>query len=275
MMNRRWKILILLFLTCTLSHAQKFYLRGGGGIALSTAASDNYSYNTQSGSATIATSKRGGIGTGLPFVLAGGYKLSDHFGFELGVDYFCGFSLGSENNYLNTAGSGYTSDSKWHGQMLSIVPAFVMSFPMDKLKPYARIGLKFGVMNNVISQEQEVIDLTSSTDEIQIKSRDYGGVAIGAQAALGTDLVLNKLLSLFGEIQLDGITYSPKHGKYTEYIKNGIDQLGSMPISEKEWNYVKEAAFSNTGPADQPRDVITRNYTFGNVGLLIGVKVNL
>ena len=269
---KKFRILLfgLLLIGMTLQ-AQKIYIRGGLGIAVSTAASNNYDYYTPDSSATTATSHKGGIGTGLPFFLAAGYKFNDHFGVELGIDYFYGFSLESKSVF----GPDFNRDSKWHGQMLCIVPAFVMSLPLDKIKPYARIGLKLGVINNVIYQDHTVLTVESNTEDTQSKSKDYGGIAIGAQAAVGTDFVLSKMLSLFGEIQMDGISYSPKHGKYTEYIKNGTDQLGSMSVREKEWNYVKETEFSNSTPADQPGEEITRNFTFGNVGLVLGVKVNL
>jgi hypothetical protein len=267
------KLIILLaglMLIGVTSEAQKIYIRGGLGVAVSTAASNNYDFNTADGSATTATAHKGGIGTGLPFVFAGGYKFNDHFGIELGIDYFYGFSLKSKST-----ASHYSQDLKWHGQMLSIVPAFVISIPLEKLKPYARVGLKLGVMNNVFHQEHMVITIEGRTEDTQSKSKDYGGIAIGAQAAVGTDFVLSDLFSLFGEIQLDGISYSPKHGKYTEYIKNGTDQLASLSVRDKEWNYLNEATFSNSGPPDQPDERVIRNFTFGNVGLVLGVKVNL
>lgn len=269
---KKFRILLagLLLFGLTLQ-AQKIYIRGGFGAAVSTAASNNYDFNTPAGSATIATAHKGGIGTGLPFVVAGGYKFNNHFGIELGIDYFYGFSLESKSTF----GQDYTQDSKWHGQMLSIVPAFVMSIPLDKLQPYARIGLKLGVMNYVFHQEHNVITIEGRTEVTASKSKDYGGIAIGAQAAVGTDFVLSKMLSLFGEIQMDGISYTPKHGKYTEYIKNGTDALSSLSVREKEWNYVNEAEFSNSLPADQPDELVTRNFMFGNIGLVIGVKVNL
>jgi hypothetical protein len=263
-------LLVGLMLIGMTTQAQKIYVRGGLGIAVSTAASNNYDFNTPAGSATTATAHKGGIGTGLPFVLAGGYKFNDHFGIELGIDYFYGFSLKTKST-----GSNYNQDIKWHGQMLSLVPAFVISLPLDKLKPYGRVGLKLGVMNNVFHQEHFVVTTENRTDDTQSKSKDYGGIAIGAQAAVGTDFVLSDLFSLFGEIQLDGISYSPKHGKYTEYIVNGTDKLESLSVREKEWNYVNEATFSNSRPADQPDELVTRNFTFGNVGIVLGVKINL
>ena len=271
-MKKLQVIFVVLFLIGMPLQAQKFYIRGGPGIAVSTAASNNYDIDTPANSASTLTSNKKGIGTGLAFVLAGGYKFNDHFGIELGIDYFSGFTIKSK--YTS---SGYNSDSKSHGQMLSLVPALVMSLPLDKFKPYARLGLMLGIMNSVVFQEHRLISIDSIEykDEIQSKSKDYGGIAVGVQAAVGTDFVLSNRLSLFGEIQVDGISYSPKHGKYTEYTNNGIDHLGSMPVSQKEWDYVHEATMSVTGGSDQPGNEITRNFMFGNVGLVLGVKVNL
>jgi hypothetical protein len=254
------------------SYAQKIYVRGGLGIAASTAATSNYDFNTPSNGATTITFNKKGIGTGLPFVLAGGYKFNENFGIELAIDYFYGFSIKSKSTSVY-----YNSDSKWHGQMLSLVPAFVMSIPLEKFQPYARLGLKLGVMNSVITEQHQVIntEMQVTANDIQIKSKDYGGIAVGAQAAVGTGFKLSDRISLFGEIQLDGISYSPKHGKYTEYTSNGKDQLGSMSAGEKEWDYVNEAPFSGTPESGESGKQVKRNYMFGNVGLVLGVKVTL
>jgi hypothetical protein len=152
-----------------------------------------------------------------------------------------------------------------------------MSVPLDKIKPYARLGLKLGVMNSLVFKDHDVLTVEGNPAiDIKSTSKDYGGIAIGAQASVGTDFALSDRFSLFGEIQLDGISYSPKHGKYTEYTKNGIDQLESMTVRQKEWNYVEEATISTSNiPADEPDQKVTRNFMFGNVGLVLGVKINL
>jgi len=265
-------IIAFLLLNGMSVQAQKFYIRGGLGIAVSTAATENYNMDTPANSASILTSNKKGIGTGLPFVLAGGYKINDHFGFELGIDYFFGFSIKS-----TTSGPNFNSDSKRHGQMLSLVPALVISLPLDKVKPYARLGLKLGIMNRMVYQDNWAIinDSIEYHSEVQSKSKDYGGIAIGAQAAVGTDFALSKRLSLFCEIQVDGISYSPKHGEYTSYIENGNDRLGSMTACEKKWDYVKTETMSKPGPLDQPDQRVKTNLMFGNVGLVLGVKITL
>jgi hypothetical protein len=252
--------------------AQKIYVRAGLGVAVSTAAGYIADY-TSTANSILVTVKKQGLGTGLPFVLAAGYNLNEHFAFELGIDYFYGFSLKQKFGTVY-----YSSDSKWRGQMLSLVPAFVMSLPLDKFKPYARLGLKIGVLNSVVYQDHRVNDYpvkTTNALDVQSKRKDYGGIALGVQAAVGTDFILSDKLSLFGEIQVDGISWSPTHGKYLEYSENGVDQMGSRTVNENEWNYLKEVDQSKQIPDSDPDEVPKTNHRFGNVGLVIGVKVNL
>jgi|WetSurMetagenome_2_1015567.scaffolds.fasta_scaffold246642_1 hypothetical protein len=250
--------------------AQEIYIRAGLGAAVSTAANIVLDANSSSTSSTL-TSKKAGLGTGLPFVLAPGYRFNEHFGVELGINYFYGFTIKgkNENSY-----SG--SEKKYHGQMLSLVPAFIMTFSVDKIHPYARLGLILGVMNSVVYKSHETYnpELKAATMEIDSKDKDYGGIAIGAQAALGTDYAISDKISLFGEIQVDGISYAPKHGKYLEYSQNGVDVMGDRTVKQNKWDYKKEIDFTQTMPDDQPDQVARVNHRFGNVGLVIGVKFN-
>jgi hypothetical protein len=249
--------------------AQKAYVRAGLGAAVSTSANMAREYNSSSTSSTL-TSKKAGLGTGLPFVIAPGYKFNEHFGVELGINYFYGFTIKEKNE-------GYSSsENKYHGQMLSLVPAFIMTFSVDKIHPYARLGLILGVMNSVVYKSHQTSnpELKAAATEIDSKSKDYGGIAIGAQAALGTDYAISDKISLFGEIQVDGISYAPKHGKYLEYSQNGVDVMGDRTEKQNKWDYKKEIDFSQAMPDDQPDQVARVNHRFGNVGLVVGVKFN-
>ncbi len=259
-------IFLGLFLFGLSAQAQKIYIRGGLGVAASTAADYVTNGSVNSSGSSISTSKKQGIGTGLPFVLAAGYNINKNFGFELGVDYFYGFF-----NKQSWSGNSYSYGSKSRGQMLSIVPAFVMSLPFAKFKPYARIGLKLGVWNSMVIKPHDEYQINNV---VEATIKDYGGLAVGVQTAIGTDFILSKHMSLFGEIQVDGISWAPTHGKYTEYIENGVDKLASRTVNQNEWNFVKEVDNTNL-PDDQPRQVNKVNQPFGNVGLVFGVKVNL
>ena len=273
MKTSRILLIGLLFIGMSVQ-AQKVYIRAGFGAAVTTSANMTVNgYQPPDFSASQVSTKKAGLGTGLPFVLAAGYKLSENFWAELGVDYFYGFTI-KTNDVMQTG----TFDSKYHGQMLSIVPAFVMTFPLDKFHPYARLGLKLGVMNSVVYEEkrvQTIFPLKATELTTEWKSKDYGGIAIGTQAALGTDYAINDKISIFGEIQLDGISYSPKHGKYLEYSEDGVDKMSSRTENENNWNYLKDVDFNKTIPSDQPDELPRVNFRFGNVGLIVGVKYTL
>ena len=260
------------------AQAQKFYIRAGFGVAVSNAANyyNDYSYGFSTDYRSVVTSKNQGLGTGLPFVLAAGYNLSENFSLELGIDYFYGFSSTQKSENSNPVYI-YYMDSKWHGQMLSLMPAFVMSLPLDKFKPYARLGLKLGVLNSVVSKILLVPDypVGSSAKVVEYKVREYGGLAIGVQAAVGSDFILSDLVSLFGEIQIDGISYAPKHGKYLEYTENGVNKMNSRTVKQNQWNYVKEVDLFKTIPEDQPNEHNKVNEQFGNVGLVLGIKIKI
>jgi hypothetical protein len=270
MKTSRILLIGLLFIGMNL-HAQKIYVRAGLGAVVSTSAEIVLESNSSSTSSTL-TSKKAGLGTGLPFVLAPGYKFNEHFGIELGINYFYGFTIKEKDE------SSYSSsEKKSHGQMLSLVPAFIMTFSVDKIHPYARMGLILGVMNSVVYKNHETStpSVKATAMEIDSKSKDYGGIAIGAQAALGTDYAISDKISLFGEIQVDGISYTPKHGKYLEYSQNGVDVMGDRTVKQNKWDYRKEIDFTQAMPDDQPDQVARVNHRFGNVGLVIGVKYTI
>lgn len=270
------KVLFILMLSAMsfCAQAQSAYVRVGLGAAISTAPHMSYNsvYITSGGSEDTEEAKRGGLGDGLPIFAAAGYYFSEHFGVELGIDYFQGFNHKTTRN-----NNGSIATYKRNGTMLALTPAFVMKIDLNKFKPYARLGLKIGVLNNaktVCAMSGTPYSPEKISGPADYTQKDYGGIAIGAQAALGTEFTISDLLSLFGEINLDGISWSPKKGKYTKYSLNGVDQLGSMTTKDKTWTYEKKIDYNETIPDSSPDKEVKFNYSFANVGLVIGVKIN-
>ena len=251
--------------------SQSIYIRAGLGGAICTA--PHLVYQTTSNSTSdstyenITNIKRGGLGNGVPIMVAAGYYFGDNFGIELGVDYFAGFNVKTVDNY--SAGNNETT--KEHGSILSLVPAFVMRINGDKLKPYARIGIMIGVMNTINYNSTS----SGSFGDYVIAAKDYGGVAIGAQAAVGAELPLTKLLSLFGEVNMNSISYAPTKGKYTKFTNYGVDQLPDMTTSAKTWVYEKSIDSQDVTSKNDPNKLTMVNFSFANVGIVVGVKINL
>lgn len=261
-------LLILIFTIVSLcAQAQSFYVRAGLGAAISTSPRIGYQSTTigDSGYYQKIDSKRIGLADGLPIVAAAGYYFGNNFGVELGVDYFAGFNV--KPFFIDED----TWTAKGRGSMLSIVPAIIIRINNDKLKPYARLGIMIGVLNKVLMFQT---NNPSSSYSESTTSKDYGGIAIGAQAALGAELPLGKLLSLFGEVNLDEISWAPTKGKYLKDTYNGVDQLANMTTKEKTWIYVKNLDTSQPIPYSDPDKQTLVNYSFSNVGLIVGVKLN-
>jgi hypothetical protein len=167
------------------AQAQSFYVRAGLGAAICTAPHMLYQSTdiTTGGTQHTVEAIRGGLGDGLPIVAAAGYYFGENFGIELGVDYFLGFSHKTVDTY-----GGSINTVKQSGSMLAVVPAFIMKLNMDKIKPYARLGIMIGVLNSAKTSSE----LTGSNTESYIV-KDYGGIAIGAQAAVGAEFPLSFL----------------------------------------------------------------------------------
>jgi hypothetical protein len=266
-MKTKTTILLILSVMTLGAQSQSIYVRAGLGAAICTSPHMLYQYTYgSSDSQPTVEAKRGGLGNGFPFVAAAGYYFGENFGVELGVDYFLGLS----SKTVNTEGSSVET-MKISGSMLSLVPAFVMKINLDKIKPYARLGIMIGVLNSAKTINSGG---TSTYPMGDYTSKDYGGIAIGVQGAVGAEFPMSDLLSLFGEINLDGISWAPSKGKYTKYTVNGVDELGNMTTKEKTWVYVKSLDESQNIADSDPDKQPAINYSFANVGLIVGVKIN-
>jgi len=266
---------MILVLLPALIFAQGIYVRGGLGIA--TSLSPGYWYQvtrTTSGSTTqtVDEYKKNGFGSGIPFVLAGGYYLSENFAIELGVDYFMGFSHKMNDDY-STSYHKYNE----HATMLSLVPAVVFRVQLDKITPYARLGVKIGILNSLVGKEEytSAYGIEAPTTLTESTYKDKGGIAIGGQAALGAEYALGDKLSVFAEINIDAISYSPKKGKYTVYKVDGADKLGSMSTNAKEWEYVKSTNSTDTQTDSDPAKYLKYNRSLTNGALILGVKFTI
>jgi hypothetical protein len=269
---KKLSFLIFTLILLSMNAGAQWFVRAGVGAAISTASSMVYDRD-MTNSQELYSAKKNGYGTGLPVALAAGYWFGENVGIELGVDYFYGFS----SKY--TFKDDYTDlNFKTYGTMLSLVPALVGRITLDKMTPYARLGLMIGVMNSIITKcegNSNSPEFKTSVGKIESKQKLSGGMAIGVQAALGSDYALSDLISLFAEFQLYGISYAPKKGQYKTYKIDGQDQLGNMTTKQKEWKYVKKYDAEKVIPDSEPDELPKINTHFNNFGILVGVKITI
>jgi hypothetical protein len=233
---------------------------------------------TEGSTTTIADAIKVNLGTGLPLGISAGYKFDDHYGVELGIDYFSGFSTSKTDSRTTISGGQSSTDeakTKVSASMLSITPSFVMQTEWGKVFPYARIGAEIGVVNNYKTVYSGVTYLfKSSAPTGDETTKDYGGITIGVKAAVGVEYPITDLISLFGEIQARAISFSPKHGKVTKYTVNGQDELSTLTTKQSKWDFEKSIDSSVAPSADQPNQVLRVTHSLSNVALAIGVKFN-
>jgi outer membrane protein W len=204
------------------------------------------------------------LGKGLNFGANFGYMFNKNIGLELGANYLIGGKIKAKQTEL----SGDYVNSEVSAKMLQIKPTIVFRGGYDKINPYAKVGLVIGSGKITNTQNEKAgIDNYNRTIEFN------GGTPIGFHASLGTLYKLNEKLSLFGELNLVSLEYAPKKGVYTEYKKNGIDQLPTMTRAEKEVEFVD--SYTDTGLPSNPNEPgkqIKLPFSFSSIGLNVGVQ---
>jgi hypothetical protein len=203
------------------------------------------------------------LGKGLNAGINFGYMFNKNIGFELGGNYL----LGGKINGSYTSYTGDYLNSEVSAKMLQIKPSLVFRSDLDKFNPYAKVGMIIGsgkIINTTV--EKDGADLETRTLELD------GGMPIGFQASIGTLYKLNEKLSIFGELNLVNLNYAPKKGHITEATLNGINQLPTYTISDKEIEFT--SSFTNTGAPlnpNAPSKSPTLDFSFSSFGLNVGL----
>ncbi len=274
-------IYIMVLAICMMAgtlNAQKAYIRlgVGGGVGLTQYGGDMWADVTATSTSNDLVIKSMGLGSGFNANLAFGYMLADNVGIELGVNEFIGF--GKKNHCsVTTSSSTLSSDTKVSGMMLQIIPAIVLTTGLEKVNPYARIGMIVGILPSIVTKYNSTSTgiPEKATTVSEFKEKIYGGIALGFTAAGGIGFNLSEKLSLFGEFVFNGITYAPAKGKYTKYTIDGADQLATMTTRDKQWTYEKKYDSDEDIPDGSPDKFPKQSFNFSNVELNVGIKFKL
>lgn len=221
-------------------------------------------WNVTSGSNTTIENVTTNLGKGLNFGLTAGYMFNEHIGAEINFGYL--MSGKAETKYVS--GADWTK-SELYSRMLQIKPALILSTGYSSINPYAKLG--FIVGNGTIYQDLTMYD-TGDTYEVNAEANK--GMALGFHAGMGLNIAVSSKLSVFGEINLNGLTYAPKKGKITKATLNGVDQMGSLSISEKEFEYDDSQTINGTDP-NQPTKWVKTYFDYNTLSINIGLKYSL
>jgi opacity protein-like surface antigen len=263
-------LLILAFGTV---RAQKFYATAGIGGTLGVGYDYNLLNNGKSygfGSYTIE-SVPVTLGTGFNVTARFGYSFSKYIGIELGMGQF--FSLSKNAEWISEEEGGIDYDYKLKGRMMTIVPSVFITPGLEKLNPYARLGLMVGILPVMYKATVET-QATTTNYEIETLEKYSGKIAIGFQASAGAEYNVSDLIAIYAEVSFNGISYTPGKSELTVYDVDGVDQLDLLTVYQKETTYVKSLDYdyeSNPDP-DKPREELRYSYPFSGIGMNFGVK---
>jgi len=288
-------VLLLAIISSTTLFSQGFYLTAGGGYAVGvnsrSAWMQNRTYNgynnEQTGEFSFTEEYANvpfSLGKGVNFGLSVGFMFNDYFGVDLGGSYLMGGKSESVSlsNDTRIDGSGNTLIRKSKGvasiysKMWRIIPSLVLTPNFEKWNPFMRIGAVIGFGSFYMDYESDFDDYLGVANTFSTKSEFNKGVAIGVNATMGVNYVLNQKVSLFGEVSYIGLSFAPSKWKQTEYKRNGIDELPQQNRSQTEVDYVDSYVYdrNNVNP-DEPQKQLKESFPFSSIGFNIGVKFNL
>ena len=226
-------------------------------------------FNSTQNTPTISTSELANVslGKGLNFGAAFGYMFNKYVGGELGISYLMGGKSDAKQTFLS---GNYMNDSV-EARMLQIKPTLVISGGFSKINPYAKFGIVLGLGTsvNIEREERDGADLTMTNQEFS------GSTSIGFQGGAGLLYSLNEKISLFGELNLVNLSFSPEKASYTEFTENGVNVLPLIDVSDKEIEF-SESIVTNGGPSNPaiPTKDFKTTFNLGSLGLNFGMRYN-
>jgi opacity protein-like surface antigen len=275
-LNEMKKILLSFVLIIGLNafaSAQGLYanLNFGYGFALSSQNIPDF-YNYTRKASTVGYSRtyeqvNVSLGKGLNLGGTIGYMFNKNVGIDLGLSYLLGGQTKATDLYEDGSSSEYLISAK----MFRINPSIVVASGLDKINPYAKMGLVIGSG----SVTNEVSDFGTYTSKYIMKSD--GGIALGLSSAIGVMIGINDNLSFFTEMNMVNLSYAPTKGEIIEYTVDGVNLLSTLTVSEKEVEFVDSYTEIDGSATSEslPSKALKQKLPFGSFGLNFGIRVNL
>jgi opacity protein-like surface antigen len=278
MKNKSLKSLMILLcaslnFTAVMAQGAYFTLGAGYNLPTSTQTLDALSFSDEIMTENTTTYKQNyvSLGKGLSVGGAFGYMFNENIGAELGISYLMGSTWESKMAY-NDFTTSLTSTNEISSKMTRINPQFVISMEANKLTPYAKVGLLLGMGSMSLNSKVEYLD-----GVIEQTTIFNGGVATGFTTTIGASYAINDKISLFGDLNMVNMSYSPTKGIMSKYAENGVDLLSLMDPIEKEIQFVDTyVEDDNIQPSiTEPSKALKIKFPFSSVGVHIGLKYTL
>jgi len=223
----------LLALKTSNSFAGDGYISIGGGYGIATASQSL----DVSGTSSSAELVKGTFGKGFQAGLVFGTMIRPNIGLELGASYLLGATIKSDYR----TSSSYTDISQMSVKMLRLFPSIKIMSGSGRTQLYLKAGMAVGLAGK--------ISASSSYGDFVLDEREEeytGGIAIGFTGAVGADIPMSANSYFFAELNFIAQSWAPSKGEITAYRVNGVDALSTIPVSERETEYVSSLSNSNS-----------------------------
>jgi outer membrane protein W len=226
------------------SQAQNFFVKLGGGYALSLA-SQNISTTSEG---TNIEGHYGSYGEGILPALTLGYTFNKNIGIEVAGTYL----IGKKFEHTHTT-AGLTETHKEWGEGILISPSVFVQAPMKNVTPYARFGGVVGMVKVKEETTESGTGARTGTDKVQ----HSGKMGLGMNGALGIKFKAGKMLDIFAELFGTAMNYGPEKRENTETYSGGT--------LDPTITYEESYSTTSTNTSLTPR------FPFSNFGLNVGV----
>jgi len=255
----------------------QFYINVGGGYNLGIANQSLLNNYERTNNIEKMENVKTSLGKGLNFGLNLGYM----FNGNIGIDLQCSYLLGdettgeSEDNFTFFDINYYDFEKiSIKSQMFRVNPSIIIASGFDKLDPYAKFGVIFGFGSINLNYLDEEYENNQLEDKEVVKWKMDGGMAFGISSALGLMYHISDLISVYGELDLVGMSYAPIKGVMTEYTVNGADKLPDLTTDAKEIEFLDEITYDDDNPPStaEPSKELKFYFPYSSIGLNIGVR---
>ncbi len=247
-----------------------FYTRLGVGASLGISYNLDLLYTyTSTGTDRKVTIDPLALGNGVNGIAAFGFSPSKYFSFEIGISQFFGFPKIGDSVMKIPGGSSVEVNVK--GNMLSILPAVILSPGFKTIDPYARFGFLLGIRPTINVAAKANNNTVNPPVAYEAVRHYYGGIAAGIHAALGVTWHIDSWISMYAELAFQSVNYSPKHSEVVLYEKDGIDQLPTLSVKQTKTDYYTSLNPDEDIPETSPDKELRKSLPFSNTGFNFGV----
>ena len=245
---------------------------------------------------------KGSYGHGMNFTLGLGYTANKYFNFELGISYLKSATISVDQTRQLTLFTGLSyvyipaylnAHITTNAFGISISPAVTIQAPIkhSKFMPYARLGVSLPIFGGLtdhitIDQNSGITTLIQAPyflgKHTEVTLTTQGSISVGFNGAIGVKYNVLPYLSVFAEVNGQYLTTRAKSSKITQWDADGVSQINNRGVYRTQFNYVDQlngtsnnAQYNNSYSASKPKDDVMPVGPFSNLGLNIGVSLNL